>query len=317
MLRGLFIILLLGIGLLAALFFVFRAPELPREAMTAKYASAASQFLELESGGRVHIRDEGQKGGPTLVLLHGSNASLHTWEPWVAALGTSLRLISIDLPGHGLTGAVPNTDYSTPAMAAFVRDVTRRIGLERFAIAGSSMGGHVALELTLSHPDAVSHLILVDAAGLQTPEELNPPAALKMMGLPVLGPLLIQISSRDLVADALRMNFGDVSLVTEAMVTRYEELNRMEGTRAATLRRFQNAYAPVAPERLATIGIPVLLLWGEEDALLPVATARRGQPQIPGSTLRVYPGVGHLPQEEIPAESARDVERFLKGPDTN
>ena len=83
--------------------------DIPTDVVDARYTSANSQFSELGDLGRVHYRDEGRRQAPPIVLLHGSNASLHTFEPWVTRLEDKFRVVTIDLPGHGLTGAIPST----------------------------------------------------------------------------------------------------------------------------------------------------------------------------------------------------------------
>ena len=92
---------------LVAGIFLFKGELAPKE-VDAKYTSDTSQFFTMRNGARIHFRDEGNPNGPAVVLVHGSNASLHTWEPWVAILGESYRIITMDLPAHGLTGAVPD-----------------------------------------------------------------------------------------------------------------------------------------------------------------------------------------------------------------
>ena len=94
------LVVLLVIG-----WFALQRPDTPYATLEATYANAESQFMDLPGGVRVHYRDEGNAAGPTLVLVHGFSASLHTWEPWVARLGGDYRIISLDLPGHGLTRA--------------------------------------------------------------------------------------------------------------------------------------------------------------------------------------------------------------------
>ena len=89
--------------------------DLPASEVDAKYANKHSRFLDIASGARIHYRDEGNPLGLPLVLVHGSNASLHTWEPWVQRLGNEFRVITLDLPGHGLTGRVVGDDYSSVA----------------------------------------------------------------------------------------------------------------------------------------------------------------------------------------------------------
>ena len=110
-----YVFTLLAIAL-AALFVWGYAPDTDPAAMKAKYSSAASQFVDAGGGLTVHLRDEGKRDGPVLVLLHGSNASLHTWEPWVARLGAKYRIISLDQIGHGLTGPNPTGQYDSAVL---------------------------------------------------------------------------------------------------------------------------------------------------------------------------------------------------------
>jgi pimeloyl-ACP methyl ester carboxylesterase len=111
------------------------------------------------------------------MLLHGSNASLHTWEPWVALLGDEYRIVSVDLPGHRLTGRVPDDDDSMAAFVATVAAVADHLGIDRFALGGNSMGGGVTWQFALAHPERVSAMILVDAVGLRSWREAGPPRA--------------------------------------------------------------------------------------------------------------------------------------------
>ena len=157
--RGILVVVALlifaGIGLLVFL----SDPDIRDLEMRAKYALPPSQFITLPSGATVHFRDQGQRNGPAIVLLHGSNASLHTWEPWVAQIGDQFRMVSLDLPSHGLTGAVPGDDYSQEAMAQFVNEFTTVMHIERFTLVGHSMGGDVAARFALHFPERLTHLV--------------------------------------------------------------------------------------------------------------------------------------------------------------
>src|SRR5262245_16045242 len=114
-------ILLWVIGIIAVaigLAFLFLGdPEVPRDFLVKKYGQPPSQFVALPSGANAHYRDQGNRQGPPLVLLHGSNASLHTWEPWVKQLGDAFRVVTVDLPGHGLTVARKDDDLTAASMA--------------------------------------------------------------------------------------------------------------------------------------------------------------------------------------------------------
>src|SRR4051812_2681810 len=107
-------------ALVAGALWYFSTPDIPRTALEAKYAKPPSTFTMLPDGARAHYRERGDKSAPALVLLHGSNASLLTWEPWSKSLSDKFHVVSVDLPGHGLTGAVPDGDYSQEGMARFV-----------------------------------------------------------------------------------------------------------------------------------------------------------------------------------------------------
>ncbi|HCX66352.1 alpha/beta hydrolase [Parvibaculum sp.] len=289
--------------------------DVPREQLIGKYATGASQFVILPDGSSAHIRDEGNPEGPVLVLVHGSNASLHTWEPWVEELGDSYRIISMDLPGHGLTGRVPGDDYTREGMTAFVHEVLKTLHVRRFAIAGNSMGGGIAALYTLEHPESVSALILVDAAGIPVQrDDDDVPLAFRVANMPVVSNVMRYVLPRSLVEEGVRKVFFDQSKVTDEMVARYFDLTLHEGNRDATRMRFasyasrnEKAFA----DRLGEIKVPVLVLWGDQDGLIPVSAAHEFQKRIPQAELVIFENVGHVPMEEIPEASAAAVRSFL------
>lgn len=295
-----------------------RTPDLPKDYLERKYARPPSMFMELPNGARVHYRDEGSPVAPVLVLLHGSNSSLHTWEPWARMLSTTLRVVSLDLPGHGLTGAVPGDDYSADGMAAFVEAFRKKLGLEHFFLAGNSMGGNVSFRYTLAHPGVVDKLVLVDSGGVNhlLPPQKQPevPFGMRLIRTPVLNRVAGVITPRSLVEKSVRAVFVDQDLVTNEMIDRYYELLRYPGNRRATRLR---AAAPVdlsAVDRLGEIRAPTLILWGGADKLVPVEAAEIFHARIPGSRVVVYPDVGHIPMEEVAARSAADTLAFLRSP---
>jgi pimeloyl-ACP methyl ester carboxylesterase len=308
-----------GVGLLIVLALVVIAVSVVRfdktkDELAAKYAGAPSQFIELPSGAVAHVRDQGNAQGPALVLIHGSNASLHTWEPWVALLGAKYRIVTMDMPGHGLTGAVPGDDYSRAGMVAFTHQVLQKLGLAHYAIGGNSMGGGVAAQYAEDYPGEVTALILVDAAGL--PRERQPgekiPLGFRIAQIPVLNKIMLYVSPRSIFAEGVRKVFVDQSKVTDEMIDRYYDLNLYDGNRRATGIRFRNPSTDQAvAEKLGQIRAPVLVLWGEKDGLIPVANAYEFQKRISGAKVVVYPDVGHIPMEEAPERSAADVDGFL------
>jgi len=311
---------LLGLVGLAALigaggYFALKRPDIPYETLAARYESAASRYADLPGGIRMHYRDEGAQGGPALLLLHGFSASLHTWEPWVQRLGDDYRVISVDLPGHGLTRAPAGYKASIEAFRDAVHAFTLEHGLDHFAIAGSSMGGNVAWEYALAHPEQVDALILVDASGWEDTraEVAEEPAVFKLLRNPVLGPLLRDLDNRRLLRQGLESSFADASLVDDRMIERYAELSRAPGHRDILLQMSlgfrERNYATA--ERLSALQMPVLVLSGDADRLVPPEHARQFNAAIPGSQLVMFEATGHIPHEERPDESAMAVREFL------
>ena len=299
------------IVLLVAAFLWFRTPDTDAAMMRAKYGGPTSQFVDLGGGLTVHLRDTGPRAGPVLMLIHGSNASLHTWEPWAERLGKTWRIVRTDLPGHGLTGASPTRDYSPAAFVDVIERIRAKLGVDHMVLAGNSMGGGVAWHYALAHPEHLRALVLVDSVGQPDPGNRKPPLAFRVARMPVLRTIAAQITPRSLIADSLPGVFGDPKLADAAMVDRYWELLRYPGNRAATLDRFALTPDSATDAQLAALKLPVLILWGERDRLIPVSSGEWLHARIPGSKLIVYPGTGHLPMEERPDQSAADVAAFV------
>jgi pimeloyl-ACP methyl ester carboxylesterase len=230
-------------------------------------------------------------------------------------LGETYRVISIDLPGHGLTRAPAGYQASIEAFRDVVHDFVTQQGLAHFALAGSSMGGNVAWEYALAHPEQVDALILVDASGWEDTraEVAEEPAVFKLLRNPVLGPLLRDLDNTRLMRQGLEAAFADPALVDDAMLNRYVQLSRAPGHRDILLQISlgfrERHYA--TPERLAELHMPVLIMTGDTDRLVPPAHAQQFHDAIEGSQLVVFEATGHIPQEERPDESAMAVHEFL------
>ena len=295
-----------ALPLLALLFLFSRtlAKDIPVEQLLPLDATGASKFVDVK-GLSVHYRDEGT--GPPLLLLHGTGASLHTWNAWASALSSHHRVIRMDLPGFGLTGPSRAGDYSIPAFVAFVEAFREALGLSRFALGGNSLGGEIAWSYAVAYPQRVTELVLVDPAGF--PIE-KPALVFTLARIPVLSTLLTKLDPGPMVKRTLREAYGDPSKVTPALVARYRRLALREGNRVAFVARAQQARVDRSAA-ISLVRVPTLVLWGSEDHLIPVADAARFSHAIPGAELIIYDGVGHVPMEEIGDRSARDVDAFL------
>ncbi|WP_339691114.1 alpha/beta hydrolase [uncultured Parasphingorhabdus sp.] len=306
-------IILLLLVLLGAAFFIFRTPDTDRAEMIAKYGNEASRFVDDGHGTKVHYRDEGNKDGPALLLIHGSNSLLQTWEPLVGLLGDKYHLISLDLYGHGLTGPNPNGAYDADSNIAAAVRVLDKVGVDKAYWVGNSMGGWVTWRAGLSVPERILGLVMIDAAGAQVQQKGQPYLGARLARSAVGQMLLPEITPRFLVKSSLEENFAQPERLTEELVDRYWELLRFPGNRKAAVDR---ATTPRQPEKWGDVGtlkMPVLLLWGEKDKVIPLAHGRAFAEAIPGSKLITYADAGHLPMEETPEQVARDIDGWIEG----
>lgn len=299
--------------LIAALLGWGYAPDIPAKELRAKYANAESEFVDLGDGLTVHLRDEGPKDAPALILLHGSNASLHTWQQWVDRLGKDYRIIRYDQPGHGLTGPHPKDDYTAAGFVDVVDRVAKNRGLAQFYLGGNSMGGWVTHEYAKAHPEKLLGIILVDAAGAPDAHPKSTPIGFRIARLPGVNRLAQIVTPRSMIETSLKQSVSNTSIVTDAEVDEYWELLRHPGNREATGKRFalygsRNTATPVP---VATRNLPALIIWGKEDRLIPVSAAQWFASTYTDSTSHIYDGIGHIPMEEAADRSARDVSNWL------
>ena len=307
------------VGIIAALlviaFLFFRVPDTDPEEMRAKYGAEPSQFVTMDDGSTVHLRDEGpttdEGDVPVLVLLHGSNADIHTWQPWVNRLKNSYRIIRFDQIGHGLTGPAADNNYALDAFVEDINDVTAKLGVERFVLAGNSMGGAIAMGYALEHADRLDGLILVDAGGADIKREGGGNLLFTLARIPVVNSLMSQITPRSMVETSLSQSVYNQEIVTDDAVDRYWELARYPGNRDATMTRFSTPRQAFDEERIRAMTVPTLVMWGEEDSLIPYEAAGWYMDRLPNATLANYPEIGHIPMEEAPDISAADVRKFV------
>ena len=312
--RGLLIGLAVMAGLLALGWAVFATPDIPAATLKAKYANAASQFVELVPGTTIHMRDEGPRDGLAVVLVHGSNASLHTWEPWAARLtAKGYRVITLDLPAHGLTGETREGLYTNAAYVGVVETLVDRLGLQRFVLGGNSMGGGVSWRYAVAHPDRVAGLILVDASGKPQPKGARPPIGFNLARIPVVRDIMATVTPRALIESSFKQSIANQAIATPAMIDRYWELLLYPGNRRATVQRFgQYQGQDDVAEQLKSLTVPTLIIWGREDRFIPLEVGEWFNKAIPGSRITVLDGIGHIPMEEAPDRSLAPVLDLLQ-----
>jgi pimeloyl-ACP methyl ester carboxylesterase len=291
-----------------------RVPDQPVESLVARWAQPPSEFISVK-GQLVHVRDEGPRGDNSpILLIHGTSSSLHTWEGWAKAIKPYRRVISFDLPGFGLTGPFdgqyPRDDYRGDTLAGFVIDLMDQLKVKHAVLVGNSLGGEVAWRVASLAPHRVDKLVLIDASGYRfTP--LNTPLGFKLARLPVLGWLSEYVLPRAAVQASLRSVYADPRKITPDLVDLYHDLTLRQGNRHTLRLRLGVIENDLAPERVALLRLPTLVMWGAMDKLIPPDNAQHFLQDIPGSKLVLFDNLAHVPQEEDPEQSLNAARAFL------
>ena len=301
------LLLLLLVGLVVG----YQA-DIPVETLKAKYAVSPSQFLEID-GLNVHYRDEGQcrLDSVPLVLIHGTGASLLTWNGWADGLKNDYRVLRLDLPAYGLTGPNANNQYSLDYYADFLKHFLDKLNVKRCVVGGNSLGGGVAWAFALKYPERVSKLILVDAVGYPM-QSKSVPIAFQLAKIGWLKSVFTKITPRAIIESSLKNVYADDAKVTPELVQQYWNMSLREGNRLAFVSRMSATNKPDSSwQRIKTLAMPTLILWGAHDELIPLSVGERFHKDLANDTLIVYKNAGHVPMEEIPNETLRDVRAFL------
>jgi pimeloyl-ACP methyl ester carboxylesterase len=305
-------ILLLSIGpLVVFIVFFYGFSDIPVNKLKAKYAQPPSSFISI-NGLDVHYRDEGILADTLpIVLIHGTGSSLHTFNEWSAVLKNEYRVVRMDLPAFGLTGPFPNRDYSIENYVVFIEQFLISKGIKRCILGGNSLGGEIAWRFTVKNPEVVEKLLLIDAAGYPN-EAKSQPIAFTIARTPILNKLMTFITPRSLVKASLENVYVDKTKVTDPLVDRYFELTLREGNREALVDRMTLGMKKSPIHLIKNIQQPTLVLWGEQDLLIPTNNAHRFHDDLPNDSLAILKNVGHVPMEESPDESLATLLAFLE-----
>jgi len=281
--------ILLGLLVLLVLaFLILRSPDKSLEDLKPLYTDQESEWLEVD-GMQVHHKREGS--GEAVVLIHGTGASLHSWDGWTEELDDNFEVYRMDLPAFGLTGPDPE------------------LGVDSFSIAGNSLGGYIAWAYAVAHPDRIEKLILLDAAGYPSDEETDA-LAFKIATNPILGPLMKHITPKSFIAKNLEQVYAAPSKISDELVDRYYDMTLREGNRQAFIDRVHTNHTDQS-SRIAEITCPTLIMWGDSDTWVQPEDAQKFKKDIKDSELIMYKGVGHVPMEEAPEVTVKDAMSFL------
>jgi pimeloyl-ACP methyl ester carboxylesterase len=298
----------LGTAFLAVALYGLWTPDLERAELEKRYFSSSPQIIDVD-GLKVYYKETGPQGAPALLLLHGFGSSLQAWDDWSLKLEQKYRLIRLDLPGFGLTGASPANDYSEEKDLAILTHFVDKLGLEKFSVVGHSMGGKMAWSLAASQPERVQALVLMAPDGFPETKDIGT----KPYEVPAIMGLIKFVLPKYLVRKSIEPAFSDADALNDALVNRYFDMLRAPGVRGAILERSnQTIYTDPVP-RLKAIKAPTLLIWGEQDQMIPSTNAQSYANILSNSTTVLVPKLGHLLQEEQPEKGLAAVMQFLDG----
>lgn len=293
-------------GIILMLLLIFRTPDVSVDSLKRQYTDSNSHFMSVD-GLEVHYKDEGS--GTPIILLHGTSASLHTWDGWTKELTkNNYRVIRMDLPAFGITGANKDNLYDLPSYSKFLTDFVNQLELDKFILAGNSLGGSISWHYTSSNPEKVQKLILLDPAGF--PSKKERPLVFELAEIPILNQILKHITPKSLIKDNLEQVYFDDSKVTENLVDRYHQMILRKGSRAAFIERAKLEGQDYT-ELLYTIKSPTLIIWGEDDLWIPVEDGFKFKERMANSNLVIMKETGHVPMEEKPLESVALALNFL------
>ena len=240
-------------------------------------------------------------------------SSLQTWDKWVLELSKSYRVISLDVPGFGLTGAPESIDdfteeYLLNSFAKFIDEIE----LDHFALVGNSLGGYIAAQYAANNSDRIDYLILLDP--IAYPQDV--PWIMDMGTAPVISSIAKYFQPPVLITMNVKQIYGDHQRITRPNMYRYVHMAQREGARKSYVKVMEiikERSTQEKPMPFGRIKAPTLLMWGEVDPWVPVELSQRWKDDIKDSQVVIYPGVGHIPMEEIPEITVTDAILFMNG----
>ena len=281
------------------------------EELKKRYANTESEFVEID-GMQVHFRDQGlATDSLPIVLIHGTGASLHTWESWVNELKNKHRIITLDLPAYGLTGPNKTGDYSQDFYVNFMENFLLKLNIKRCVLGGNSLGGSITWAFALEHPERVGKMILVDAGGYPMVSK-SVPIAFQIARMPIVGNLFKYILPYAVIEKSLQNVYVHDDRITPELIERYYDLASRTGNRKAFLDRMKSSIKNDNYLKIKTLTMATLIIWGKEDGLIPLDVAEKFHEDLPNDTMIVFKDLGHTPMEEDPMKTVKAVKDFLR-----
>ena len=291
--------------LLAALY--LWTPDKSKAELEKIYGSPKNAYVSA-LGVNLHYQDTGpSKNAIPILFLHGFGASLQTWDTWAQALSEDYRVVSVDLPGFGLTGEDPSGIYTDQRSVEVLEAFLKELKIPKVVLVGNSMGGKFAWQFAARYPNQVTKLVLISPDGYASPGiEYG-----KKIEVPAIADLYRYFFSRMFLVMNLKPAYANPNTLNDALVNRYYDLMLAPGVRGAILARMQQTVLQDPVPSLSSIQVPTLLIWGEKDAFIPIRNSNDYLKVMPNAKRVSLPNIGHLPQEEQPSIGLAALKDFL------
>ena len=291
--------------LLAALY--LWTPDKSKAELEKIYGSPKNAYVSA-LGVNLHYQDTGpSKNAIPILFLHGFGASLQTWDTWAQALSEDYRVVSVDLPGFGLTGEDPSGIYTDQRSVEVLEAFLKELNIPKVVLVGNSMGGKFAWQFAARYPNQVTKLVLISPDGYASPGiEYG-----KKIEVPAIADLYRYFFSRMFLVMNLKPAYANPNTLNDALVNRYYDLMLAPGVRGAILARMQQTVLQDPVPSLSSIHVPTLLIWGEKDAFIPIRNSNDYLKVMPNAKRVSLPNIGHLPQEEQPSIGLAALKDFL------
>ena len=282
------------------------SPDIKVSELKIKYTNQFSRFVRID-GMDVHYRDEGI--GQVIVLLHGTGASLHTWDKWTKELKKNYRVIRLDLPAYGLTGPHPENKYLISDYSNFLDSFIELLQIEDFILSGNSLGGAIAWFYASEHQDKIKLLTLLNPSGFENKNKESP-LVFKLAKTPIINKLLRYVTPRFFIKNTLKEVYYDKTKLTDKKIDTYRDMILRENNRESFINRSLIKHQDYT-SRLKYISIPTQIIWGNEDAWIPVSNAILFEKEMPNTVVDIMQKTGHIPMEEKPFESLNLLLKFI------
>jgi pimeloyl-ACP methyl ester carboxylesterase len=298
---------LLLIALIVLAGVVLWTPDKSRADLEKAYGSPNNSYVTA-LGVKIHYQDTGPSKNPIPILfLHGFGSSLQTWDTWTKDLRSEYRVISVDLPGFGLTGEDPSGIYTDRRSVEVLEAFLKKLQIPKVVMVGNSMGGKFAWQFAAQYPEQVSKLVLISPDGYASPGI----GYGKKTEIPAIANLYCYFFSKPFLAMNLEPAYADPKTLNDGLLNRYYDLMLAPGVRGAILARMQQTVLQDPVPSLSRIQIPTLLMWGEKDSFIPISNSEDYLNVMPNAKRVILPNIGHLPQEEQTQVGLQVLKEFL------